>query len=126
MVDNDQTLLSSYDGIVDFTNNAGHLPVTPGQTGAFLLNQPPHLEAKAGVQWWLYYPAVLTSNELIFPEKDTRALSSSLRAYSTGDLHEALLQYPTDRNSVTQAETAYHAQLLLDVGSVESATELLT
>jgi len=125
-----QTELTLLDGAVDLTNEQGSLQLASGEQATVTPGQAPRktavLNAAAVIQWTLYYPAVLDPDELQLPSDLQNTLSTSLAAYRSGDLLQALAEYPTNRTTVSGAERVYHAALLLAVGEVDQAQALLT
>ncbi len=71
------------------------------------------------------YPGILDPDELVWPGGEPAALAGSLAAYRAGDLLAALEQYPAGRAPASNAERVYLAALLLTVGQVEPAENLL-
>ena len=83
------------------------------------------LESLNVIQWCLYYPAVVDSEELRLSEEERRALSRSLAAYQAGDLVAALEAYPQDRQPGSDAERVYLAALRVAFGQLREAEELI-
>ena len=77
------------------------------------------------IQWNLYYPAVLDPSDLRWTAAEKAAITDSLAAYSSGDLIRAVDLYDWKRTSISPAEAAYQAALLLSVGQVDKAQLLL-
>ena len=77
------------------------------------------------IQWTLYYPAILDPDELELSAGIKEALGPSLDAYRSGDLLQALAKYPEGRAAASESERVYHAALLLAVGQVDGAQQLL-
>jgi len=102
-----RTLLTVFDGEVVLSNAQASVSFTNGEQGLVLPGQPPVkvpvLQATNVVQWWLYYPGVLDVAELPFTSAETNLLSASIRAYSQGDLRQALDNYPAGR--IPQSDT---------------------
>ena len=120
-----RTVVTVFDGEVDLYNAQGSVTLTNGSQGTVLPGQAPILtpaiQATSVVQWWLYYPGVLDPDELAFTPVEQTALASSLAAYRSGDLLQALANYPAGRVATGDAERIYHAGLLLAVGQVDKA-----
>jgi hypothetical protein len=121
--------LALLDGQVDLTNNQGTLQV---QTGEKAVAEPgkaptksPLIDAVSIIQWTLYYPAILDPDELELSAEIKDALGPSLEAYRSGDLLQALAKYPEGRTPASESERVYRAALLLAVGQVEGAQQLL-
>ncbi|HEX3988565.1 MAG TPA: hypothetical protein VHZ30_03980, partial [Verrucomicrobiae bacterium] len=100
-----------------------------GEKGVVEMNQAPRksplLDAVNIIQWTLYYPAVLNTDELELNAESKQALADSLAAYRAGDLVKALTQYPASRAPASESERVYRAAVLLASGSVEEAQTLL-
>jgi tetratricopeptide (TPR) repeat protein len=105
--------------------------ITSQEEGVVETNQPgpptvrSRLETERGVQWWLYYPAVLVPQDLQLADDSRAQLDASLRAYESGDLLGALRQLPPDFRPRDGAETNYYAAVLLSAGKVQEAVKLL-
>jgi hypothetical protein len=121
--------LALLDGQVDLTNNQGTLQVQTGQKAVVDPGQAPQksplIDAVSIIQWTLYYPAILDPDELELSADIKEALGPSLDAYRSGDLLQALAKYPEDRAAASESERVYHAALLLAVGQVDGAQQLL-
>jgi hypothetical protein len=121
--------LALLDGQVDLTNNQGTLQVQTGQKAVVEPGQAPKksplLDAVSIIQWTLYYPAILDPDELELSADIKEALGPSLDAYRGGDLLQALAKYPEGRAAASESERVYRAALLLAVGQVEGAQQLL-
>jgi tetratricopeptide (TPR) repeat protein len=124
-----RTELSLLDGQVDLTNPQGSVQLQSGEQGIVETGQAPRKTALINavniMQWTLYYPAALDSDELDLDAPTRTALADSLAAYRQGDLLQALAKYPTNRVPATQSEQIYQAALLLAVGKVDAAKTLL-
>ena len=127
--DVDTTTLSVIDGKVRFGNDQTTLLLTNGQQAVEELGKAPvstpGFIANNLLQWCFYYPAVLELNDVPFTSTEQTDLAASLAAYRSGDLLPALALYPTNRTSVSPAETIYHSALLLAVGQVAPAESSL-
>jgi outer membrane receptor protein involved in Fe transport len=123
------TTLTLLDGQVDLTNRQGSVQLESGQQAVVETGKAPKksaiLNAMNVIQWTLYYPAILDIDELELSADVKRSLSSSLDAYREGDLLQALVLYPEGRVAGSDSERVYHAALLLAVGNVDGASELL-
>jgi len=123
------TTLNLLEGEVALTNQFGEADLKSGEAAQV---QPAHspnriraLEAVSVIQWCLYYPAVLDIEELSLNAEEQNALSASLVAYRQGDVLAALAAYPATRRPGSDAEKVYLGALLLAVGEVGQAEELL-
>ena len=126
--DADRTTLSVIDGKVNFANSQGSLLLTNGQQAVVDLGKAP---ARAAgfiannlLQWCFYYPAVLDISDLPLTAQEAEGLGASLAAYRAGDLQTALAQFPAG-NANSDAVRLYHAALLLSVGEVAGAQDVL-
>jgi tetratricopeptide (TPR) repeat protein len=121
--------LALLDGQVDLTNNQGTLQIQTGQKAVVEPGQAPKksplIDAVSIIQWTLYYPAILDPDELELGADTKEALGPSLDAYRSGDLLQALAKYPEGRVAASESERVYYAALLLAVGQVEGAQQLL-
>jgi Tfp pilus assembly protein PilF len=129
VMDNGQTILTLLEGEVGLSSAKGSIVLTNREQGIVELGQAPRkspvLETVNIIQWCLYYPAVLDVGEVEFSQEEQRTLADSLRAYRSGDLLDALAKYPAGRAPASGEEKVYRAALLLAVGQVELAEELL-
>jgi tetratricopeptide (TPR) repeat protein len=125
VADDGRTTLSLLDGEVTLANAQGSEILASGEQGTVEPNQSPKktalLEGINVIQWALYYPAVVDADELGLTADESDALKDSLRAYSNGDLIEALKVYPENREAGSDRERIYYAALLLSVGQAEAA-----
>jgi Tfp pilus assembly protein PilF len=124
-VESNATVVTVYDGSVEMSNAFGSLTLESHQSASMSDKAAPRLEAVRIVQWWLYYPGVLDTNDLGFTPQERASLGGSLEAYGAGDVHEALRSYPAGRDETSDAGRAYRAQLLLAAGEVAQAEELI-
>ncbi len=127
--ENGRTDLALLDGQVALSNAQGSILLASGERGVVEKNQPPQksplLNAINVIQWTLYYPAILDPDELELGADSKQALAASLSAYHSGDLLEALAQYPAGRQPASESEQVYQAALLLAAGNVAGAQSLL-
>jgi len=79
------------------------------------------IEAINAIQWALYYPAVLNSEEVGLGEGEKSAVSASITAYQKGDLLGALENYPVSHHPSSVGGRLYRAGVLLAVGRVDQA-----
>lgn len=119
------TQLALFDGEVFLQNEHGSLAVGSGEIAEVEPGQAPRkspmIEGLSIIQWCLYYPAVVSPQDLSFPEAERTALSASLAAYERGNLLEALDRVPEGATSAP----VYRAALQLSVGKVDEARVLL-
>lgn len=117
------------DGRVDLRNDQGTVLLQAGDNGSAVPGQKPDrspaIYAMKVIQWCLYYPAIVDTQEIPFTEEERQLLQDSLRAYGEGDLIRALERYPSGREPQTSAEQVYRAALWLSVGQVEESEAML-
>jgi Tfp pilus assembly protein PilF len=127
--DNGRTELALLDGQVALNNAHGSIQLESGEQAVVEKDQAPRksplVNAINIIQWTLYYPAILDPDELALGDDAKQALGASLSAYRSGDLLEALAQYPNGREPASETERVYRAALLLAAGSVDEAQSLL-
>jgi cytochrome c-type biogenesis protein CcmH/NrfG len=125
VADNGRSEVTLIDGEVALTNQNGGINLVSGEQGIVEPGQAPRKTAVINavniIQWCLYYPAVLNTDELKLTATETQTLASSLDAYKSGDLLAALADYPTNRTAVSDPEKIYYAELLLSAGQVDEA-----
>ena len=125
VADDGKTVVTLIDGEVALTNQNGGVNLVSGEQGIVEPGQAPGktavINANNIIQWALYYPAVLDTDELKFSDAEKQALGASLAAYRAGDLLAALANWPASRAPVSDSEKIYYAELLLSVGQVEQA-----
>jgi Tfp pilus assembly protein PilF len=123
------TVLALVDGLVTLSNEVGHLEMISGEQAEVAPNKAPvkipMIEAVNIIQWCLYYPGVLDPDDLELSADDRRALVSSLSAYSSGDLLQAVALFPANSQANSYAAQVYHAATLLSAGQVEEAQQIL-
>jgi len=129
-VEQEQTLLSVFEGQVAASNEAGSLLLASGQAAVALKGQAPVLHVvvrpRDAVQWALYYPPVLDYRPADFPggeETDWQAvIRRSLEFYWRGDIAGAFFSLEEVTEDVRDPRFFdYRAALLLTVGRVEEA-----
>lgn len=127
--DNGRTELALLDGQVALKNDHGSIEMQSGEKAVVEKDKAPQksplLNAINVIQWTLYYPAILDTDELALGDDAKQALSASLSAYGNGDLVQALAQYPSGRDPASESERVYKAALLLAIGNVDEAQSLL-
>jgi tetratricopeptide (TPR) repeat protein len=77
------------------------------------------------IQWCPCYPAILDVEELDLGPAEKERFNASLTAYRSGDLLQALANFPSVLAPETDAARTYQAALLLAVGQVKEAHDLL-
>ena len=127
VAENGETHLALLDGAVDLENEAGRIEMHSGEQARVAAGQAPAksplLDATNIIQWCLYYPAVVDTDELPFTAPEKESLRESLAAYRAGDLSAALRTFPA--GPAGESAQIYHAALLLSVGRVDEASRLL-
>lgn len=128
--DTDRTTLSVIDGKVRLANSSGSVLLTNGQQAEVDLGKAPARApgfiANNLLQWCFYYPAVLNLNDLPLTAQESQMLALSLAAYRDGDLPSALAQFPNPAPANSDAVQLYHAAVLLSVGNVGQAENILS
>jgi len=124
-----RTELALLDGQVGVTNDQGSVEVKSGEQAVIEKGKAPQkspiLDAVNIIQWTLFYPGVIDPDELGLDDSAKSALGASLDAYRSGDLLQALAQFPDGRSPGSDAERVFRAALLLSVGQVTEAQDLL-
>ncbi len=124
-----RTELALLNGQVALSNSFGSIQLNSGEQAVVEKEQAPQksplLKAINIIQWTLYYPAILDTDELEMSADTKQALAASLAAYRSGDLLQALSQYPADRTPASESERVYRAAVLLAAGNVDAAQSLL-
>src|SRR5207249_2021756 len=100
-VSDGRTILSVLEGTVEMSHAFDRIELKAGEQGIVetgqRLRKTAFLEPINIIQWCLYYPAVLDTEELRLSVEERGALSQSLAAYERGDLVAAFGAYPADR-----------------------------
>ena len=112
------TILTVMDGEVRLSNALGTLDLRNRQQGIVEPGKGPVLRPAIEainniIQWTLYYPGILDTEELALNDPERVALGASLGSYRSGDLLRALSEYPAGRTPQSDAERIYFAGLLL-------------
>jgi tetratricopeptide (TPR) repeat protein len=116
------------DGKLIISNHGGTDSITNGQ-GVEVLgisNAPTRLpvEAKAPIQWMLYYPAVVVPEELGLSDDSAVVLRAVVDQYRRGDVLKALWSWPETHRATTPAEQIFRTALELSVGQTTNAMAL--
>ena len=123
------TTVALYEGRIDLSNPRGAVTMAPGDQAEVLAGGAPRktakLEAKALVQWCLYYPAILDLDELGLDPVKNPALRASLDAYRSGDVLAAAAAHPGGGAGQGEPEAIYLAGLNLAAGQASAAEELV-
>ena len=124
--------LSVIAGEGELSNEVGSALVKPGERASADPGGVPRMsaqiEAHSLIQWVLYYPGVLAPEDLNLTPAVARRLAASLTAYRSGDLPGAFQSFPADvpAGGVSDSERIYRAALLISLGQVAAAENLLT
>lgn len=126
--DTGATRLAMLDGLVELAAADTTIALQSGEQARIEPGQPPVksplLEVASLVQWALYYPAVVNSDDLALTPEDKSALAESLAAYRAGDLlaaHDSCSKVPPG----SPARELFRAALDLSVGRVDLAESRL-
>jgi len=125
-----RTVLTLIDGAVELSNLQGQsIQLLGHEQGIVEPGKAPSktavINTASTIQWCLYYPAVLDLDELQLTNDEKRTLAESLAAYRSGDLLQALAKYLDGRQPASDMEKVYFGALLLSVGQVERASNIL-
>ena len=126
-VEDNKTLLSTFEGTVVASNDAGSLTLTGGQSAVAEAGKAPVLSIVArprdAVQWTLYYPPVLYLRPDEFQGAGWEGMiRKSLELYISGDIQGAFDSIKDVPEDISDPRFfAYRASLLLAVGRVDEA-----
>jgi hypothetical protein len=124
-----RTDVTVLEGEVELSNEAGKMSGNVGQIVSAEAGRTPELraalDAKAAIQWCLYYPGILDIAELWLEAAPRAALDSSIAAWRRGDLRQAVALVPPGWQPASVPERVYAASLALGVGQVTQAQDLL-
>jgi tetratricopeptide (TPR) repeat protein len=128
--ENGRTTLTVIEGEVELSNDVEpSLILRTGEQGVAEPGQAPRkapaIIVNNVIQWALYYPAVLDVDELGLTLAERNRLATSLVAYKSGELLRALDLLPAAVAAESSAEKIYRAGLLLAVGNVAEAEQVL-
>ncbi len=122
------TRLALLDGLVELAAADATVALQSGEQARIEPGQPPVksplLEVASLIQWALYYPAVVSSDDLALTVDDKITLARSLAAYRSGALlaaHDAISEVPPGSPS----RELFRAALDVSVGRVELAESRL-
>ncbi len=131
-VDEDQTTFTLLEGSINLTFPSNSVFVTNFVNA--ITNEPLVIRVSSDrivratnqpVQWWLYYPAVLVSEDLPVVLRESPDYSRSIAAYEVGDIRQALAALnPTPDLSIPGARE-YMAALRVTEGETGMAEALL-
>ena len=130
VTDTGRTVFTLFDGEVALSNPQGELRLLSGEQASVDPGQAPVKTAMLVprhdlIQWCLYYPGVLDLAELRLLPAEQTVLQSSLTAYRSGDLLQAVALVPVGFQPTSDATRIYFAAVLLAVGKVDAALPLL-
>ena len=121
--------LALIDGLVGLQTQAGEISLQRGEELRLARGQPPQktalVNARAKIQWALYYPAIVNPAELQLTATGASSLAEVLRDYNAGDLLAALAKWPENKTPSSPGAKILHAQLELAVGQVTEAEQAL-
>jgi tetratricopeptide (TPR) repeat protein len=125
-VEQDQTLLTIFEGQVLAANELGDLSLSSGQSAVAKAGQAPTsytlVHPRDAVQWALYYPPVIDFRPEDFPGEAQAMLRTSIDQYWDGDLAGAFASLEQVPEVVHDPRFfTYRAGLLLTVGRVDEA-----
>lgn len=127
-VEDDRTLLTTFEGTVVASNDAGSLTLTGGQSAVAEAGKAPVyrvvVRPRDAVQWTLYYPPVVyfTPDEFQTGTGWEGMVRKSVEFYINGDIQGAFSSIENVPGDVPDPRFyAYRAQLLLAVGRVDEA-----
>ena len=131
MPEENATTLTVIEGEVELSNEVEPaLTLRTGEQGVAEPGQAPRktpaIIVNNVIQWALYYPAVLNVDELGLTLAERNRLATSLAAYKSGELLRALDLLPTPVAAESSGEKIYRAGLLLAVGNVAEAEQVLS
>jgi predicted Zn-dependent protease len=127
-----ESIFTMFDGEVILRRAGEERLVARGFQGIVAAGKPievrPILQAENLIQWWIHYPGVIDVLDLDPEVGAGVAFAESIRAYRTGNLRRALEAFPGHPDTPVMATTSaqvYYSALLLSVGDVKRADELL-
>ena len=122
--------LALIDGRVTLQNEMSQIALQRGEELRLQSGRPPQImslvNVNARIQWALYYPAVLTLEDLNFRPEESQQLRQVIEYYRAGDLLAALDVWPVRSQDFSSDANFLHAALELAVGRVTKAEALLT
>ncbi len=125
---NGETEVSLLDGEVFLSNEFGQESIIGGEKAIVSPGQAPRktplVNAQNVIQWTLYYPGFLHTDDLELSANDHTRLESSLRAYERGDLAGALEVLPDGEAYESFDARLYAAVAELSAGNLDPALAL--
>ena len=126
---NSATHLALIDGLVGLQTQSGEIALQRGEELRLSPGQPPIktalINANSLIQWALYYPAVISPDDLHLDATESAALKDVLEKYRAGDLIGALAAWPESSPVTSIGARCLRAQLELAIGRVNEAEKLL-
>ena len=123
------TRITMLDGVVEFSSEDGQTVVEGGEQGSVVKGSAPErsavVDALQTIQWCLYYPAVISPDELGMTEAEQASHSASLALYRRGDVVAAVAALLQEPSPTSDATAVYHAALLLFSGNVQDSRQWL-
>ncbi len=130
VADNSALNLALIDGLVSLKSATEEINLSPGEAVEMSAGQPAKktalINATAKIQWALYYPAIVSLDELTFTDAEKNTLAEVVNHYRAGDVLGALAAWPDSQSISSVGANLLHAQLELAVGRVELAKKWLT
>ncbi len=128
-VNDNQSILTVFEGQVNAVNEAGSLTLTSGQSAVAGSGQAPSyhsvVQPRDAVHWALYYPPIIHYHTLKFSGASAdwnEKFQQSIRSYREGDLIKAFLSIDEIPEEIDDPGFFnYRALLLLSVGRVNEA-----
>jgi len=105
------------------------LRLEPNEQGTLRPGQAPQkqpIRAENVMQWWLYYPGVIDTDELPLNPLERAALSAPLQAYRDGDFLEAYRQMPPRGADNSAGQRLFRVAVLLGLGDIIQARQQLS
>jgi len=127
--EDNRTILTVVEGEVDLSNEVDSLTLRTGEQGiaepGLAPRKVPAIFVNNVIQWALYYPAILDIDELGLTLAERNRLAASMAAYKSGELLRALELLSAPAAAESSPEKIYRAALLLAVGNVAQAQQVL-
>ena len=130
VAENGETEVTMLDGEVQLENEFGEETIVSGEKGIVTAGAKPRktpiINARNAIQWTLYYPGILSIEDLSLTENDRLLLQSSLTAYKRGDLVGALEQLPSNEAYTSFSGQFFAAIAELSAGNLTPSETLLS
>ena len=122
--------LALLDGEVGLQTPAGDVSLQRGEDLLYFPGQVPRktllVHSAQNIQWALYYPAIISLEELQLDARGLSVLSDVIARYRAGSMLEALAVWPNTGAEQGSGFKILRAQLELAVGRVSEAETILT